>query len=404
MLVARARVIITAVALGLYNLTLAQVSNAPPLNPFVRPAPYTFSAPSPTESNEFWRRYTLDFDSAMPSGVEPNDTVPILITVPTEQIGKAPVVILLHYWGATDQNVEKNLSDRLAKSGIASIALPIPYHLQRTPPNTRSGEMAITADPAQMREVLIQAMADLSRTIDWIETQENLDSSRVGLAGISLGAIVSSLGYGVEPRIKAAAFMLGGADLAGIFFSSSRTVPLREEMRRRGYTPESLRQELAPVEPLTYLRADDPRPTYIIRARFDTVVMPGQTQKLMDALPGAKLLELDTGHFGGAVVQNRLLGTVSEFFVKTFRNESFSAPTRFFAPTLRFGAIGGGEEPLTFFGGFDLWRSGSGFASILVTPQGPRGFLGAGLGREWAVGIYASPRRTTWGILWNIVL
>ena len=393
----------TAVACGQVITTLAQSSDAP-RPPFVVPEPYAFATPALAEESEFWKRYTLTFESAVTTEVTPNDVVPLLITVPTEQIGSSPVVVLFHYWGATDLSVERNLGDRLAKQGIASVAMALPYHLQRTPPGTRSGEMAITPDPAQMRLLLIQAMADLSRTIDWIETQPNLDSSRIGLSGISLGAIVSSLAFGVEPRVKAAAFMLGGVDLAGIFFTSSRTVGLRDDMRRNGYSVESLREALAPVEPLTYLRSDDPRPAYIIRARYDTIVPPGQTEKLINALPNAKLLELDTGHFGGALVQNRLLGTVADFFAHALRDRAFAAPTRFFAPTLRIGALTSGTEPATLFAGMDLWRGGSGFATFMLTSQGPRGFLGFGVGRDLGIGLYASPRRTTWGVLWNIVL
>jgi len=45
---------------------------------------------------------------------------------------------------------------------------------------------------------------DVMRTIDWIETREELDSKRVGCMGISGGGTVTTFASALEPRIKAA--------------------------------------------------------------------------------------------------------------------------------------------------------------------------------------------------------
>ena len=45
---------------------------------------------------------------------------------------------------------------------------------------------------------------DVMRTIDWIETRDELDNERIGCMGISGGGTITTFGAALEPRIKAA--------------------------------------------------------------------------------------------------------------------------------------------------------------------------------------------------------
>lgn len=54
---------------------------------------------------------------------------------------------------------------------------------------------------------------DLSAVIDWIQTNTQVDSSNIGISGISYGAGISLLGVSSEPRIKTAVAMSGWGDL-----------------------------------------------------------------------------------------------------------------------------------------------------------------------------------------------
>jgi len=66
-----------------------------------------------------------------------------------------------------------------------------------------------TWSPASRRDVLIQWRKDLGRSIDYIESREDLDGERVAFYGHSLGAIYGTVLTAVEPRLGAA-LMLGG--------------------------------------------------------------------------------------------------------------------------------------------------------------------------------------------------
>jgi len=66
-----------------------------------------------------------------------------------------------------------------------------------------------TFSPAARRDVLIQWHKDLGRSIDYIESREDLDSGRIAFYGHSLGAVYGTVLTALEPRL-AAALMLGG--------------------------------------------------------------------------------------------------------------------------------------------------------------------------------------------------
>ena len=166
-----------------------------------------------------------------------------------------PVVVVLHYWGASDQKAEVSLANDLLRRGIAAVLMPLPYHLSRTPAGYRSGQLAIQADPKVLVATMSQAVLDVRRTVDWIETRPEFDSRHIGIVGTSLGSLVAANSYGVESRFGPAAFVVGGADFAHIIWNSSRVVTQREDLRRRGYTEERMRDELKPIEPLEFLSA-----------------------------------------------------------------------------------------------------------------------------------------------------
>ncbi len=355
---------------------------------------------------EFASEYTVSFPSPITSSAYPsNNIVRLRVFLPTDRVGPVPVVILLHFWGATDNALEEEAADFLVKKGIAAILVPLPYHLSRTPSGFRSGELTIQPDPAMLRETMLQSLQDVRRTIDWIETREEFNG-KVGIGGTSLGAIVATLCFAVDQRIAASSFILGGADLAGIIWGSSRVVQQREELRRRGFSEARLREELALVEPLNYLTKQDQRPSFLIKARHDTVVPPATSDKLAEALGNPRILVIETGHYGGILVQRSLVSLAARFFETTFRGEDFRAPGRLYAPTVRYGVELSGTSGLQVGVGFDIWKSNvrsDGFFTLLLTPKGIGGYLGYQVSEGLSLGLSFKPTGTSLAAMWSVV-
>ncbi len=352
-------------------------------------------------------QYSVSFQSALPSEYAVNNTVPLSVYVPTAAKGPVPAVVVLHYWGATDLKVERALALELARKNIGCVVMTLPYHLSRTPEGYRSGALAVQADPEHLVTTMTQSVMDVRRAIDFIQSRPEFDKNSIGVAGTSLGSLVAALSFGVEPRIRYAAFVLGGVDLARIIWTSSRVVAERETLRSAGYTEDLLREQLRPIEPKEYLSSKSPNSSFIIGARYDTVIPRAATMELIEALPGAKTLWMDTGHYGGVFVENKILREVSKFFASKFTATDYQPPANLHAPTVRLGADLATGTGFDIAAGLDLIRpknDRSLFMSLLVSPRGPRAFLGQGVDRGVAVGVIFTTKQPGIGVLWSTVL
>jgi hypothetical protein len=318
-----------------------------------------------------------------------------------------PVVVVLHYWGATDLRPERALATELNRRGMAAAVVTLPYHLERTPPGRRSGELAIEADVDRLRLTTLQSVSDVRRTIDFLLTKSEFDSKKIGITGTSLGALVTALVYALDPRIDSATFILGGVDFADIMWSSSRVVIQRDVLRRRGFTEQKLREALGDVEPLTYLPERKTGAAFVIGAKFDTVIPESSSRKLIAALPNPRVLWLDTGHYGGIFVQRRLMREVAGYFASRFTGATYNMPTKLYAPTFRLGMKADLASGFDVALGLDLIRfdrRGEGFGTLLLTPRGPGLFLGRKITPVIAAGAILTPRAGSIGIFWSTVL
>lgn len=370
------------------------------------PAPIVFAPWQQVAQTDEGTEYLETFPSPVTSPYPSNNVVPLRVFLPS---GGKPsrAVLVLHYWGATDLRLERSLAQELNRRGIAAAILTLPYHLSRTPPGYRSGALAIQPDPQKLAQSMTQAVQDARRAIDFLATRPEIVTDRLGISGTSLGALVASLVVGVEPRITDASFLLGGVDLAHLMWSSSRVVPQRDALRRRGYTEDRLREALAPIEPLTYLKDRKLRTSFVVGGLFDTVMPRRNTEELIDALGTTNVLWLDTGHYGGIFVQRKLMREVATYFGKEFGDQTFVAPKRLYAPTIRIGFKIDTLSGLDLGVGLDLYKfdaRGDSFSTLFVTPRGPQIFVGHRISQGLSIGALGSSRGIGLGLMWSSVL
>ena len=399
------RVCLTAFLAAVGCLALGQQTEPIDLRKGVPPV--TFDAWKEVAASDTMREYAGSFPSVTITEYPENNIVPIRAFVPVEGTGPRPVVLILHYWGARDLKVERAFAEQLARRQIASVIMTLPYHLGRAPAGRRSGELAIQPSPAQLRLTMLQAIQDVKRTVDFIETRPEFDRSKIGIAGTSLGALVAALAYGTESRFSYAAFILGGVDLAQILWNSSLLVEARDALRRRGFTEDRMRLELADVEPLTYLGSRKDSSAMIIGGKYDTVVPASSTQLLIDSFSKPASLWLETGHYGGIFVQSRILKEVSNYFEQEFSGKTYVAPKRVFVPTLRIGVQASTSSGFDIGVGVDFWKTSprGGFVGTgLITPRGPQLFFGVGISEGLSIGVTTRTNKIGLGLLWSRVL
>ena len=350
--------------------------------------------------------YIASFPSAFVSGDQVNDSVQLRVLLPEESDRPPAMVLVLHYWGASNLRIERALALDLNQRGIGAAILSLPYHLGRTPAGFSSGQLAIQPDPKKLEATMTQAVKDVRRSLDFLEQRKEC-GPLLGIYGTSLGAIVSSLSYANDSRLKSAVFLLGGIDLAKILWESSRVVPIKDELKRKGYSEPSLREALRSVEPGQYLPRQQSGRTLVMRATFDSVVPPECTDELIDKLPGTQLLEIDTGHYGGVFVQGRLLRAAADFFEAVKDEKEFVLPKKLIAPTIRLGALASSPDGFDVVAGIDILKfdpGGKSYASFLLTPRSPVVWFGTTIGTGLNVGVSVSNRRIGFGLLWSTVL
>jgi hypothetical protein len=68
--------------------------------------------------------------------------------------------------------------------------------------------------PAARRDVVIQWSKDLGRSLDYLESRDDLDAGRVAFYGVSLGSVYGPVLLAVEPRLRAAIFLGGGFNVS----------------------------------------------------------------------------------------------------------------------------------------------------------------------------------------------
>ena len=207
-----------------------------------------------------------------------------------------PTIIILPILGG-DYFFSKNCARYLARRGFSCL------RFERTANPLEVGKGLIHTEM-----VLRHAIIDIRRVIDWLDQRGEVDLNRIGVAGISMGAIVAALALEVEPRINSAAILLGGADIATILTNSKENMVVRFReavMQTNGIGLEQFYREatqnLVPVDPLSYASGVDPKCILMINARFDKVIPSPCPEKLWNTLGRPLWIRIPTGHDSSAL-------------------------------------------------------------------------------------------------------
>ncbi len=92
---------------------------------------------------------------------------------------------------------------------------------------------------SEQREVLIEMSQDLSRSIDYLESRDDIDASRLAFWGYSLGSRFSPVFDAVDDRFAANVMVAGGLYQGGEFFTIRPSLPEYDPFHfaPRSYTP-----------------------------------------------------------------------------------------------------------------------------------------------------------------------
>lgn len=191
-------------------------------------------APSPAQiRSQFHRmldrpRVALDakIDSEAPGDLavltgsfqsEAKERVPFLIVKPSPARGRMPAIIVLHGTGGRKEGELGTCKD-LARKGFLALAIDARYQGSRIPGGAHGAQEYNAAiirawrenDPAKQEHPLyFDTVYDLWRTIDYLQSRDDVDRDRIGMIGFSMGGIETWLTAATDERVKVAIPCIG---------------------------------------------------------------------------------------------------------------------------------------------------------------------------------------------------
>lgn len=265
--------------------------------------------------------------SSLPSGDAVNDRI-FVTFYPASPAGRpAPAVILLHPIGISEGDIADKymhrLGQRMSARGINCALITLPWHAQRglkdSSPMSHYLGQDVTADIHSLQ----QCVSDVRTVTDWLTTRPDVDSHRLGILGISLGAIVAHLAMGQDSRLIAGVALEGGGDLPNLYRHSGEII-LNGQSNSHPVASSDLAR-LRVVDPLQYVDNNRPRRVLMIQAARDLNVPPFNGLVLWNALGRPPIQWIDTNHYGFILANESLVDTATAYLKGVWSGKPDSA-------------------------------------------------------------------------------
>lgn len=185
------------------------------------------------------------------------------------EVTGAPAIVYLHGGGPAgkDRGVTVRMHRFLARAGIAVLAIDMLHYGERndgfftTFDEMEKHERLYNSD-AEYLEWIQQTVKDVGRSFDFLVAERGADPNRIGIAGLSRGAVVAAIAGGADKRFNAVALLHGGHF---DFFEDGHR---------------------AAACPANYIGRISPRPLFLLNAENDTDFLPEAAIRPMHRLAG----------------------------------------------------------------------------------------------------------------------
>ena len=161
---------------------------------------------------------------------------------------------------------------------------------------------------ADLGRLALQYRRDVVRGLDQWLAMDDVPVERVGLMGVSMGAMVGAGVAGTDPRIEATVLCIGGGDMAGVLVDGrdEELDQYRLDLAAHlGVDAADLgplfSEALDPVDSTVHAQNVDASRTLYFAARFDRVVPWRNSVMLWEALGRPARWILPCGHYSSAM-------------------------------------------------------------------------------------------------------
>jgi dienelactone hydrolase len=214
--------------------------------------------------------------------------VPATVYLPKGVEGPRPAVLLQHGASTTKDDLYiQQPSRRWAERGYVTMAIDAPEHGERRPDDGAPFGREAWRNGAifRMRDMRIQGVIDLRRVVDYLTGRPEVDATRIGYMGVSMGTFIGVPFVALEPRVRAAVFLIGGGGLRRVWTNGSNATEAEIDLVQQAVGPAHFAARIAP------------RPVLMMNGRQDETVPPVLAERLYDALRDPKEIRwFDIGH------------------------------------------------------------------------------------------------------------
>ena len=225
--------------------------------------------------------------------------------------GKKPLIMVLPILGGSNK-VAELFAAYFAKKGMAALIVH------------RHNAYKKIQNINTMDIVLRQIVFDHMQVLDWVETRKELDVSRIGVFGVSMGGIKAALVSSLDKRIKASVFALAGGDLPYILCHSTEKSIRKKRadyLRKKGISREEyylkLKKNIS-CDPLNYAHYIDADNSLMVLALFDKVVPLSKGLQLRKKIGNPETIYLLAGHYSSIMYVPYIQYKAFTFFKRKF--------------------------------------------------------------------------------------
>jgi len=221
-----------------------------------------------------------------------------------------PAFLILHGWGRKSLEVELwRVGLNLARHGIESLFLVMPFHLRRTPHGSWSGELMISGDVVRTAECFQQTVVEVCAILPWL----GRFSPAVGFLGMSLGGIIGHLAMTVEP-FRVGVTMLASGNSAGVTWEGRMTTYVKADIERAGIDRSQLERIWAVTNPTLLARHNKVKNLLMMGGKYDEIVPPKFTLELWEALGRPALRWYPCAHYTSFFFLRSMVNEAARFF------------------------------------------------------------------------------------------
>ncbi len=211
----------------------------------------------------------LTFPSGMTTPHPENNTV-VCRYFPANPIRKPKpgsprrAVVVLAQWNS-DPEGHIGLCKLLARLGIASLRISLPYHDARMPPELTRADYIVSSNIVRTLQVCRQAVQDVRLAVWWLRDQ---GYERLGLLGTSLGSCLSYLTACHEPLVTTQALNHVSPFFGDVVWRGLSTEHVREGLEGN-VDIDQLRELWRPISPWSFLDRLEGKRTLMVYAKYD---------------------------------------------------------------------------------------------------------------------------------------